>query len=318
MAPSHSTDWSKVFFFAKDFDTNFGIPGRYTEDYVKLPDLLYVDQVWDQNTRDEWFNLPQLARLDLLSARGNALDLGIPVMPINLVFEKDNYDNIRIVEGLPAGVAMYMNKSGCMYLGSTDDMAQDMTWYRGGQARAIAGTRDAYRGFWQGNKTDIGQYQVNSGPAAAQRLRSTYTGMNPGCSYLYQSIVQKAIEAHDAWVANGGYSIESDVNLGPRVASKVEAAIQRATIPPRSGIRLQELQQTTAAWNGFKRSAVRGWQSAARQGVTALARFMLRDNRWREFSDDEKELVIELWELEEEADEREGQLRNSRPQKAVQ
>lgn len=36
-----------------------------------------------------------------------------------------------------------------------------------------------------------------------------------------------AIKAHDLWVANGGYTIESDPDLGPEVAERYEEAVRR-------------------------------------------------------------------------------------------
>lgn len=79
--------------------------------------------MWDDERRQEWFRKPQWQRLDLLNARASVVDDNIPVMPITLSFENDNYSNIKVAEGLPGAVTMYYNKNGYFYLDHTSAMS---------------------------------------------------------------------------------------------------------------------------------------------------------------------------------------------------
>lgn len=192
-----NADGQKVFYFAKDFTSDYDIPDGYTEAYAKLPDLLYVDYVWDERSKNEWFNMPQSQRMDALNARGNALYHAIPVIPISLVFDHDSYDNIRMTEGLHGAISLYLNSSGYLYLGFIQDMSAHMDWYTPGrrEARPTLDT-PGKRAFWQAEKTQVAQFQCMSGPDAVQRLQGFLAERRPESLYLFAQIMSLFMQAH--------------------------------------------------------------------------------------------------------------------------
>ena len=74
----------------------FGTSRPYPRSWTELPALLYVHQLWDDESRQAWNEMLPWQRLDSLSARGNALHWRELVMPISLNFEKLSYKSIRV------------------------------------------------------------------------------------------------------------------------------------------------------------------------------------------------------------------------------
>lgn len=227
--------------------------------------------------------------MDALNARGNALDQAIPVIPISLVFDRDSYDNIRVTEGIHGAMCLYLNNSGYLYLGFATDMSAHMTWYNQDESREEPTEEMAgKRGFWQAEKARVAQFQCMSGRDAVRRLQSLYSEKRPESLYLFRKIVSLSMQAHDRGVANEGHQATSDVDAG------FEATRD-------TGARLQELQHIVAAWDTPKQTALQGFREALQQGVFAATRFTFQDDQWISLSPQEKEIVVDLCELEEEA-----------------
>lgn len=107
--------------------------------------------------------MSHIDRLDVLSARGGFLNLNIPVMPINLVYDTVEDGKIRIVEGLPEPVSMHFNKSGFMHMGFTSDMSYHMDWLSFDQETANpTATVPGLRDHWEADRADVEMFRVAS------------------------------------------------------------------------------------------------------------------------------------------------------------
>lgn len=274
-----------------------GIPPYYTETYYKLPLLLYVDVKWSDEQRDDWFKLPHWQRLELLSARNGILSKSVPVMPITLVYE-DPYPNMRVPEGLSGSVNLYYNQAGDTYVGFMNDMARQMDWFAGPtRTRRI---REVGRmGFWQAEKADMGQFKARTGKSLAKKLTDFYQERRPESIYLFRKILKLAIQAHNDFVSNGAYTMEWDKDLGPKVVAGVRREMRQLEMQEGTGTRLDRLRRCVDSWGPMEILAVNNYKAAHRQGATALAWFMLKDEEWRELDEDQKEMVVEFWEIQE-------------------
>lgn len=291
----------KVFYLASDWDFNLKqIPqSKWTREAVKMPCLLYANFAWDQALRDKWFATPHWQRLDRLSALATGLHYTSPVMPITLNWEKENYPNVRITEGIPGAVNLSLNGSGFAYLGFASDISATagVNWYNAPTAQSGGRTRIS---FWQGDVAAFAPFRMNDGDALVAELHRMYRLARPETMRSFQRILDLSIEVHDAWAQAGGYCIEDDKDLGPELAAKVRTVAQQLQLAAGTGSRLDRLRQATAQWGPFDQLALRGYQAAARQGVVAVSRFMLRNEEWLDLDLDMRDLVIEMWELEQE------------------
>lgn len=280
----------------KGINTSRGDHFPWTSTTGKLPSLIYIDYVWDNAERDAWLRLPHWQRLDLLNARANTLDLETVTMPITLIFEVDNYSNVRIDEGL-ATITMTYNSSGYTYLAFTADMTAHMR----STSRGAAGT------FWQAQKDMLTQFRMMSGPMVAAQLRSMYRQSRPETFYFLRTLIKEAIKGHREWVNNGGYTIAGDRGLGPGIARKFEAALQARVLSTRGGTRLEQLRYLTSQWSADKRVALQQYIDTMNDGLmTRLSQFLVFNERWLSLTQEEKSLVIELWTLEDENDRRDA------------
>lgn len=254
----------------------------FTQTYAELPPLLYVDYVWDEASKEEWFKQSHSDRLDRLNARACALDLNAVTMPITFIYETDNNDNLRISEGF-APVTLTYNSSGYTYLGFTEDMKSHMQ-----RGEAIG------RGhYWEAPKDLLKQFKMMSGPVVAARLQSMYREVRPETLFFLSSLIDEAIKGHNEWVSNGGYTIEGDKDLGPALAKKVKAVVRE-----------QSLQDIISRWSVKKQAALQRYMDVMETGsVMALSRFIVLDEGWNhDLSQEEKAIASELWELENEND----------------
>ncbi|KAK5269008.1 hypothetical protein LTR99_009433 [Exophiala xenobiotica] len=287
----------------------------YPDSYIQLPDLLYVDYKWMDGECDAWMRSPHWQRLDLLSARGNSLHIQIPTMPITLCHEKDNYENIQFFEGF-GKATMYYNARGAMYLGFLANMAAVARYIRmwqGGRPR------------WMANKVDVAQFQMRSGRQAAQQLQAMYRQRHPRSVYIYGDLVTNS--AHRDWVAAGGYTVTSDPTLGPELAQRIatvqirlaqdvqppaEAAgvaetattADEAAATAHRGHGLQALRSEAEGWPDNQKQALEDYIGAANMGVLAVSRLMISDENWSALTTEQKESIVNIWQLEQEAYER--------------
>ena len=257
-----------------------------------------MDYKWTPESRDAWFESPHWQRLDLLSARGNALHAANPTMPLTLCFEYDDYSNIQFYEGV-ATATLYYNTYGTMYIGFFADMSQHASRGRSNRNHRLTYTA---------RKVDIGAFQVRTGLQAVQQLQAMYRERRQEALFLYGTIVRKSIEAHRAWVANGGYTIETDPSLGEKVSIALARARGQANAGAQTiegaeiGRRLRELRrQADEWWPARLKQALEDYCVAATDGVVAVSRFMVRDINWATLTADEKDKVIDVWDLEQEA-----------------
>lgn len=221
----------QVFHFQKGPTTvsNYYVQQNYPSSYSKLPSMLYVNYIWNDRTRNEWFSKPHWLRHDLLNARAHGIPAITPVMPINLAFDTQDYSTIRILEGLPGAVGMYLNENGYLYYGFITDMERHMVY-----AVPTPNVVPAYKPFFQGEKANLAQFQGRSGPGIARGLQQMYiTGARTSVR-SYSSVIDAATQAHRDWVNNGGYTITDDPLLGANAEAEVNRILQllAAQAPP--------------------------------------------------------------------------------------
>jgi hypothetical protein len=270
---------------------------EYPESYLQLPDLLYVDFKWTDEARDAWLRSPHWQRLDLLSARANALHVNIPTMPIALSYESDDYDEIQFFDNI-AQTVLYYNAEGAMYLGFLEDLNQVAIGHS--LARGLT-----WRAQYYVSKDDAGQFKISSGLQAAQQLQSMYQQRRGGKLFLYGTIALKSIEAHRDWVAAGGYTVKGDPTLGPRIAERIETAQARLDrTSTERGQRLQRLLEETETWPYKVKLALDDYTAAAKEGVVAATRFTISDEGWTALTAVEKNRIVDIYELDEAARER--------------
>ncbi|KAK5279222.1 hypothetical protein LTR40_008111, partial [Exophiala xenobiotica] len=287
----------KVYYFCKEWLNGKLVRKEYPESYLQLPDLLYVDFKWTDEARDAWLRGPHWQRLDLLSARAHVLHVNIPTMPIALSYESDDYDEIRFFDNI-AQTVLYYNAEGAMYLGFLEDLNQVAIGHS--LARGLT-----WRAQYYVSKDDAGQFKISSGLQAAQQLQSMYQQRRGGKLFLYGTIVSKSIEAHRDWVAAGGYTVEGDPTLGPRIAERIETAqarLDRTTTE--RGQRLQRLLEETETWPYNVKLALDDYTAAAKGGVVAATRFTISDEGWTALTAVEKNRIVDIYELDEAARER--------------
>lgn len=284
----------------KGDDSAFAAKLPWTPATAQLPDLLYIGFVWDEMTKTQWFKYSHAQRVDTLNARAGALDLNQLTMPITLTYERDNYETLKFIEAL-APITLTYNASGHAYLGFTEDMATNMMYFRG----QSAGSR--YRlSFWRGEKTRLTQFKMTSGPQVVARLRAMYTEARPGTMFFLRTLKKEAIKGHNEWVKNGGYTIEADALLGPTIARRFEAALQDQDRRQEQGDRLKELRNIISQWPSNKRATLQEYVDIMNQGVTHnLSNFLIMNQGWSALSQEEKEIALEIWPLEQENDLRE-------------
>ena len=291
------------------------------DSYVDLPDLLYVDFEWDEKSKQKWLNTPHSARLRLLSARNNSLHLGVPTMPITHMHERNSYVGIVLPESM-ATVAMYSNGSGYTFLGHIQDMSTSMTWYAASQARITLGV-------WKGLKTDLVPFQARSGQDIVQRLATLYQAQRPESIRFYKNIALKAIAAHNDWVAVGGYTFGYENSMGTALGEEVQIVLQQQyqqvidqaqpaegaveqqlepgpiRQPERDiGDQLRDMEQEFSAWPLDLKATRTAYNDASRAGISELSRYMIWDETWKMLSDEQKETIVTLRELTEEAADR--------------
>lgn len=272
----------------KGANTLEGDKALWTATTVQLPSLLYVDYIWDDGEKDRWLTSPHWQRLDMLNARAGVLDLDDLTMPISLTFEVDNYDNVRIYEGL-APINLYYNSSGYTYLGFTADMATHMQ----------SATEEARGAFWQAPKDVLTQFNMTSGHMGATRLQSMYKETRPETLWFLRTLIKEAIKGHNEWVSNGGYTIEGDIDLGPSLAAKFQEAVHVQDQAARGISRLEQLRDITGDWDIDKRISLQKYLDIADEGtLPSLSRFMVFDEGWSKLTQEEKGFAIELWTLE--------------------
>ena len=227
--------------------------------------------------------------MDRLSARGNALDNQAVTMPIGLRYERDNYPTVRVCEG-EAIANMTYNASGFMYLGFIDEMAQHMKY---------CNVRQAY---WQAPTGNLNAFQVVSGLDAAQRLHQMYQRFRPTTIRIFHEVLSWADQAHDDWVAAGGYTIESDTFLGPELQEKVRAVLN--AVPLIQGDRLRDIRAETRDWSEEQNTAYQDYSALAAQamnsaeGFTAFARYTVDNENWNGLTTADRKQVIDLWDWE--------------------
>lgn len=296
----------KVYYFLKGHEGKLLLTyGKWPDSYIQLPELLFVDYKWTEKERDNWLQSPHWQRLDLLSARGNQLHTAIPTMPITLCYELDDYPTIQFVQALGATI-LYYNSQGAMYMGFLEDLDQVARFVR------PSGNQ---RPRWVVPEAQVAQFQVRSGRAAAERLCSLYDEQRPESLFLYATIVEKSIQAHAEWVANGGYTVESDSDLGKKIQERVDkvreqrlrAAEQEAArevareAAVTAGRRLQQLMEEVETWPEALQLTLEDFRAAADTGVAAVSRFTVQDEHWATLSIQDRETIIDIWELEQEA-----------------
>lgn len=261
----------------------------WTQTTAALPSLLYVDFVWDNASKEEWFKQPHWARLDRLNARAGALDLNALTMPITFNFEMGNLDNIRLIEGL-APITLTYNSSGSTHLGFTAEMTAHMQFADDEQ-------------YWQASEEALKQFKMMSGTMVVTQLQGMYNEVRPQSLFFLSPLIKEVIKGHDEWVKNGGYTIEGDKDLRPELAEKVQEAVQKQQISQdRGGDRLQELQYITTSWSAMKRAILQQYFDKMNAGsVKYLSLFMVFDEGWvKGLSQEEKLTALELWKLEDE------------------
>lgn len=64
------------------------------------------------------------------------------------------------------------------------------------------------------------------------------------------------------------------------------------------GTRLQERRQIIAGWIASKQVVLRGYQGAVRQDIAVISHYMFWDDQLVSLTPEEKELVVELYGLE--------------------
>lgn len=287
------TFFSQVFWVHKGAAVRIEKHRLWTPTTLEAPDLLYVDFVWDNQSRNEWFRSAHWKRLDLLSARAGALNLNIVKMPITLAYETDNYDNIRFHESL-AAVALTYNASDYTYLGFLTDMTPHMFYVRQSQ-RNLA--------FWQGDKTCMAQFRMTSGQKIAIRLRAMWLETRPESFWFLRSIIRELVRGHDEWVANGGYTIEADTTLGEAITREYAAVVAQQEPVDTPGDRLQQLRIITGRWDANKRKVLQDYIDTAHStSFFDLSKFLVFGEDWLSLSQEEKGMVIELRKLEHEND----------------
>lgn len=122
---------------------------------LKLPQLIYVHKIWSDEEKHDWFKTSRNERLALLNARGNAINSKVSllpgissrqsltifkqlVMPIALLYEHDDYDNIKIISSLSTTVMTY-NASGWLHLGSHSDIVAGASGFPGSRGPLTPG-----------------------------------------------------------------------------------------------------------------------------------------------------------------------------------
>jgi hypothetical protein len=325
---------SQIYYFSKPFQSvGQRTTEAYPEDYITLPELLYVDYKWSEGDKAAWFERPHWQRLDLLSARGNSLHLGLPTLPISLFYENTDKATIKFYDSWPA-VTLYHNLQGATYLGYSADLS----------AHGIfTAQTDVNRGFWICRKNNVVGQKMSSAQEAVQRLRAMLNERREDSFVLYKTVVERSIDAHRQWVANNGYTILADRTLGQNVHNMVlriqsqnrapvggpdggpagggagggaaglvggaggpaggpaTGAAQEANINPAGfdelRTRLQGLWDAARGWSETARNTANEFIVAANRGTVAVARFVTADIDWNSITVRERNSIIDIWEL---------------------
>ncbi|KAK7892372.1 hypothetical protein LTR67_007468 [Exophiala xenobiotica] len=275
-------------------DANYGTSGSYPRSWTELPSLLYVHHLWDDESRQAWNDLLPWQRLDRLSARGNALHWREIVMPVSLNFERLTYDRVRVYRN-KSQVALTSNVDGYMYLGKLNDMSQHMTLYP---------PHHAYASSFIGSKNDLSAFQVTSGDDAAHRLAAIYQSHAPAGQIIcmFKKVLKWVDDAHDEWVQAGGYTLE--FMIGGKLAHEIRDRLNGHQPTEEVGEPLRTLRDEAQGWSDDMKTAYEEYSvlaagaSTSGDVVTELAYYMLRDETWNTLSLNEKEKIIEIFDLE--------------------
>lgn len=220
--------------------------------YCDIPDLLYIDYVWDEDSKADWLGLSHTARIALLNARAGGLSDGIPTLPITLYYETDTYDDFIVADGL-ADVGMYLNGSGHLFLGFFEDFKAHMAWYPAATTSESADDEKVLS-YWIGLRANCDRFRMTSGDGLARRLADMYDAVKEGTLWIYKDLAVKLIEAHNDWVAAGAYTYASDPRFEPDLGTKVSlamteqhpgrrAALLRLYEHKRAGVKLRALRK---------------------------------------------------------------------------
>ncbi|KAK5055138.1 hypothetical protein LTR84_012886 [Exophiala bonariae] len=298
----------KVFHFIKPLISKATLTrDMWPDEYISLPELIFTDYIWTEAESIQWLQSPHWQRLDLLNARGNALSISSPVVPVTLCWEtKTDYSNINFFQGL-APVMLYCNDRGAVYMGLHEDLSHHAKYFDRAAKLPLIGRR-----VWYAEKEKIPQFQMRSGNQVLQELLSLYQSRRPGVVFVHEEIVKESIQAHHKWVANGGYTIASDKDLGPDVAAAAELVrnrrgFQNTVAPAReqpdtTAIRaeLRDLRVEVAAWPASVKEAYADFINAANRGVSVVVEFTISNINWQDLSVEHKRKILRLWELEQE------------------
>lgn len=258
--------------------------------------------MWTSEQVIQWFKTPHWQRLDLLSARGNALSTALPVVPITLCWESNDSSNIMFYRGM-SPVMLYWNSPGAVYLGLHNDISQ----------HAVYSTRYGnLRSVWNAEKANITQFQMRSDLDLVKRLLAFYESGTPGIVCLYGNIVEQSIKAHRRWVANGGYTITSDKDLGASIAAaanKIRAlragyedtTMEHEIFETEANREFRELRAEAQAWPESDKQALAEYTIAANAGVSEVSVFLTSNKNWQDLSAERKTQIFEIWTLEQES-----------------
>lgn len=237
--------------------------------------MVYVDFLWNDESRKAWFDSPHTTRLDTLNARTQSLDVNDLVMPLSLTYQSWRYSNLQI-DVSSAAVAVTFDAGGHIYRGFKADMAAQMQC-----VPAVQGTRLR----WQGEKTDLVEFAMSCGQQIATRLREMWLEARTESLWFLRTVTDELVQGYNRWTAN------------PELAKDFEAAVRNlATSSPLS--RSSELYLATTFQDPTKRRLLEQYNYLAFYGETVqLMQFLICNKDWMALSQEERETAFEIWQV---------------------
>ena len=155
--------------------------------------MCYVEYIWDDNRRDEWFNLSHTQRLRRLSLNSMVSPLAeiTPLLLIYLYYEENNYDNIRVTETFKGAQVIYFNGSGYCYAAQMNMFNMYMTHYEPDE--------EGDRPFWHESKTKVDHFRRRSAEEIMKSLHAIYDRAHIDHIYSVREMDRKMMNAWFRW-----------------------------------------------------------------------------------------------------------------------
>lgn len=77
---------------------------------------MYTLLTWSNQEAQEYLDKPHIERLDLLELQDKSVSDGTPLVPINLILEEKDKDEIWIAKSVRPSLSIYYNAAGDMYM----------------------------------------------------------------------------------------------------------------------------------------------------------------------------------------------------------